>query len=96
MAISQRTERGEGLADRVPNQGWIRCRPGGLTPGVGRWDAAGAIFRCIVVCDTCGLEQCNKRMWHILDTHGIHGHTCNECFPRAKGSRKGGSAKKGH
>ena len=38
VAISQRSERGEGLADRVPTQG--------------RWDAAGAIFRCIVVCDT--------------------------------------------
>ena len=76
MAISQKTDRGVQLADKVPNTGWIRCRPGGLTAGVGRWD-------------DCGLEQCNKRMWHILDTHGARGHTCDDCRPRAKGAGRG-------
>ena len=31
-----------------------------------------------VVCDHCGLVQCNKRMWYALDTHG-------DCRPSGRG-----------
>ena len=49
--VSNKTDRGMQLVDQIPASGWIRCRPYGQTPGAGRWDTVGAIFRCIVACD---------------------------------------------
>ena len=93
VAVSNKTDRGKELVNQIPSQGWVHCRlaheigDGTRTPGIGRWDVRGAIFRCMVVCDHCGLVQCNKRMWYALDTHGDRGHTCNNC--RLSGRGKG-------
>ena len=91
VAVSNKTDRGKELVNQIPSQGWVHCRlaheigDGTRTPGIGRWDVRGAIFRCMVVCDHCGLVQCNKRMWYALDTHGDRGHTCNNCRPSGRG-----------
>ena len=80
--------------NQISSQGWVHCRlaheigDGTRIPGIGRWDIRGAIFRCMVVCDHCGLVQCNKRMWYALDTHGDRGHTCNNCRPSGRGKER--------
>ena len=76
IQVSARTSQGERLVKQIPQQGWIGYQQG--VRGIGRWDAKGAIFRCIVACDSCGLNQCNKRMFH---NHGEMGHTCRVCRP---------------
>ena len=60
----------------LPETGYIRYTL--RLQGRGRWDGYNDTFRRIVICQQCGTDSCNKRMWQLLDSHSAH--YCQHCL----------------